>query len=530
MALDSHVAHYGDALAAIDRETELRMGEAVRIHNQKIEEMKASEASWAHSLQSIAAGLPNLIVQGFLGGGGAKGITNALASQLGAAATTGIFNAAAGQTGLTIGGAIANKVGSVFGKGIGTALNTALPGIGALAGPLINGIIGHFTEGSRLNDERDSWVTQITGIRDLPKAQEALRKLAAEAGATDSQMRALFDSRKMDGFHAAQKTILDLLDKQKHKTEELTSLLDAEQQKRDLLQAAVERYGFTLDELGPTMQRQKLGEQAEQILEDFDLLSESGINVNTVIGKMGKSINEFIQNAIRTGTEVPEKMRPLLEQMMATGELTDANGKKITDFKQAGIIFGETLTETFKNVAIKLTELIETLKNATTGVGNLSLSARGAGDDLGYLARKANEIPSRIETSIITYHQDEYDQAQYEANGGVIRPRYFDSGGNVPGGPRGTDVVPAWLTPGEGVLSLRGMSALEKLNHGNSLDPSAMITQVAAAVAMATKGVNEDRIARIEKSVLRMVGTMATFPEVLRMSQRDSLFLAGKRR
>lgn len=46
------------------------------------------------------------------------------------------------------------------------------------------------------------------------------------------------------------------------------------------------------------------------------------------------------------------------------------------------------------------------------------------------------------------------------AEGGMVR-RYFGTGGPV-----GTDTVPAWLTPGEGVLSTKGMAALGRLNAG----------------------------------------------------------------
>jgi uncharacterized protein YukE len=47
------------------------------------------------------------------------------------------------------------------------------------------------------------------------------------------------------------------------------------------------------------------------------------------------------------------------------------------------------------------------------------------------------------------------------AAGGLVEPRYLAGGGGA-----GTDTVPAMLTPGEGVLSRVGMSALDRLNSG----------------------------------------------------------------
>jgi hypothetical protein len=58
---------------------------------------------------------------------------------------------------------------------------------------------------------------------------------------------------------------------------------------------------------------------------------------------------------------------------------------------------------------------------------------------------------------------------QHESLGGII-PQYFRRGG-FPGYPIGTDTVPTWLTPGEGVLNTRAMARLgtenfERLNAG----------------------------------------------------------------
>ena len=60
------------------------------------------------------------------------------------------------------------------------------------------------------------------------------------------------------------------------------------------------------------------------------------------------------------------------------------------------------------------------------------------------------------------------------AGGGVVGPSYFDAGGMA----RGTDTVPAMLTPGEGVLTrdtvrnLGGAGAIDAINQGQSLGVS----------------------------------------------------------
>jgi hypothetical protein len=53
------------------------------------------------------------------------------------------------------------------------------------------------------------------------------------------------------------------------------------------------------------------------------------------------------------------------------------------------------------------------------------------------------------------------------ATGGIV-PQYFAAGG-FPGGPRGTDTVPTWLTPGEAVLNVNAVKSLGPANvmHAN---------------------------------------------------------------
>jgi hypothetical protein len=62
---------------------------------------------------------------------------------------------------------------------------------------------------------------------------------------------------------------------------------------------------------------------------------------------------------------------------------------------------------------------------------------------------------------------------QYAAKGGLIKPKYFAVGGNV----RGTDTVPAMLTPGEFVMSRyavqsHGIDKMKSINNGSSVGDS----------------------------------------------------------
>jgi hypothetical protein len=129
---------------------------------------------------------------------------------------------------------------------------------------------------------------------------------------------------------------------------------------------------------------------------------------------------------------------------MKAGLLVDAQGQALTDI--TNLKFGETMQTTFQRVADSIQELVDLLKGPLTN----------ALDTVGTKVVKPRvevEVSGGGDGSIWDGTRNGY------AHGGVV----YAAGGWVP---RGTDTVPAMLTPGEGVLSRRGMAMLGALNAG----------------------------------------------------------------
>lgn len=192
-----------------------------------------------------------------------------------------------------------------------------------------------------VNKLRDEFIASQGGL-------EALKKKAAEAGVSLDRLFAARDSKK--GVQAA--------------IDDITKRLGLWDEAQGALNDAIERYGFELDELGPVMQRQKLDEQAAQLLQDFKLLTASGIDVGTVIGKMGPSLAEFVNQSLAAGQAIPIAMKPMVDQLIASGQLLDENGVAFESAEAAGITFSETLTEGLSRAV----DAIEQLVAALTGV------------------------------------------------------------------------------------------------------------------------------------------------------------------
>jgi SLT domain-containing protein len=369
-ALDETGENYKEALTAIEHETDEKMAQAARDWQDHLAEMDAATNSWRNLTIKWIGSIPDLLKQAFTGGGGLGGALKALVSGAGGDIGGKLFEAGGLLNGL--GNKLTGGVTKLLGQGLGDAFGLALPGIGqaigALAGPLIGKLGGAFkslfggvsaeekkgreavqafekqlastlTTTQKAAAGNEQWKMTVIGVRD---AYLATGHSEAEA---EAAVKRLWDSSKKGAAEteAAIKAVQDVMDEQKKDQEDL--------------QAAIQKYGFTIDQLGPTMRRQQLTEQAVGLENDFRLLVGSGIDVNTVLEKMGGSINDFIHLAMRTGSEVPAEMKPMLEKMVEMGQLTDANGNKIENLDDAGLSFSETMTQGFDRIVKKLDEV-----------------------------------------------------------------------------------------------------------------------------------------------------------------------------
>ncbi|MCR4301788.1 MAG: DUF1825 family protein [Sulfuricaulis sp.] len=199
--------------------------------------------------------------------------------------------------------------------------------------------------------------------------------------------------------------------------------------------AAADRYGLSLDQLGPKVKQLQITEAATQIAADFQMLIAAGANpAMLALSAMGDKTQELVDLALKYGMELPESMKPLLQAMIDAGTLTDASGKKMTDLSK--LTFAKDLTKMFDELIAKLNELIDKI------VG-------GVGGALNEITR-----PRSVDIEVITHTRPEDYQtiSRPYAAGGVV---YAAAGARIlPFTPKGTDTVPAMLTPGERVLSV----------------------------------------------------------------------------
>lgn len=214
--------------------------------------------------------------------------------------------------------------------------------IGAAVGALY-GWIKATREAKQNNYLRDAFIAAHGGLTQLH--QELVRMLGVQGQYLTQQLLAAKNAKQ---FQA----VLDEINRQ----------LDVQQKSYDRLKEAVARYQFSIEDLGPALQRQQLDEQAQQIYEDWMLLVGAGIDSEVVARRMADAINAMVKMYLTLGLEVPPALKPILQQLIQMGLLTDANGDLITDLEGSGIHFAETMSEGFTRVVDAINEMVKALR------------------------------------------------------------------------------------------------------------------------------------------------------------------------
>lgn len=134
--------------------------------------------------------------------------------------------------------------------------------------------------------------------------------------------------------------------------------------------AAAGRYGLKLDELGPKVAQLSFTDRANQIVTDFNLLTQAGVPFETLMSDivkkmedgspaaagMKKQIQDLVTEALTAGMVLPESMRGIIDKLIEAGGLTDEFGVKLVDTSR--LKFETPLVDAIEALILKLDQLI----------------------------------------------------------------------------------------------------------------------------------------------------------------------------
>lgn len=306
------------------------------------------------------------------------------------------------------------------------------------------------------------------------RGAQALDAALKQAAVTATSVQGIVDAGKAIGgtLPPALRASIDQLASMKGITDDerasLLALTTVPPPNFDQLTQTAANYGITLAGLGPKFQQANIDGTAKGIFDDFTALATAGADVGGVLQGMGKKIGDLVHDSIAFGTAIPDNMRPLIQNLIDTGQLTDSAGDKFTDITK--IAFEDTpVDQGLTSLQDKVTNLISTL----SGDGGATQAIDGVANALANIPDK--DITVRVHVVTDGTIPGDPGNGLGLAAGGIVPAQLFATGGVVdrmgaqylaragvvlPFLPRGTDTVPAMLTPGEGVLSTSDMAAL----------------------------------------------------------------------
>ena len=186
----------------------------------------------------------------------------------------------------------------------------------------------------------------------------------------------------------------------------------------EAMKASAEKYGISLEALGPAFDRERLQEAAQAIAADWEILNQEGVDTITVLKGMSGSVQDLIDDAHTAGVDIPASMKPVIEQMIAQGLLTDENGEKLTDMSK--LTFAEDLSAKFKQLIDKIGDLINSLSGATDELGNVKQGVEDIPTDVSVHVSfdvDAPNMPSFDDQTVhVNFEYDDRDSGQYDDN------------------------------------------------------------------------------------------------------------------
>ena len=211
------------------------------------------------------------------------------------------FTALGSQIGELLGQEMGKKLGKSIGGMLGDTLGAILPGIGSMLGPLLSSAFDKLTDAEhrKVNDLRDAWEDQFGSLEDL-------NKKAQEVGLT------------LDNYLKADSV------------EEYTAAITELEAAFAKLDAAAAKYGLTWRDMTAEGLTAGFADQANALLDNFNLLVGAGYDVDKVIAAMADDLNAMLLDAATYGQQLPAAMQPMVDKLVELGLISDEVAAALT--------------------------------------------------------------------------------------------------------------------------------------------------------------------------------------------------------
>lgn len=292
---------------------------------------------------------------------------------------------------------VAKLGGALQGAAAGAKMGAAFGPWGAAVGAAAGAVMGFINKAKQMKKEMDELKKKFL---ESNGGLEQLQKTAMQAGINiDKALNAKSPAEMKKAMEAAQKqldaynklvekhggTIDAVIAKAKRAKVDMTDLWNAKNPEEYL--AAVEaigkeldtfdeafakgneimeRWGLTVEQMGPKFAQLKLDDMAKEFVEAFQFVTLMGGDVVGLLDKMNEEIGVYLDSSLRAGAEIPQSMKPVIDKLWETGQLIHENGKAYTEEEYNAIKYAKTTNEMFDEMIKKITELVNALLGIPT--------------------------------------------------------------------------------------------------------------------------------------------------------------------
>jgi hypothetical protein len=347
---------------------------------------------------------PNSMIVQTMGGNIMAGLGDVFKNQFGPtimAAVTGggnVLSSIGSMVGQSLGGSIVKSFSDSFSKsGIGSVLSSILPGVGALLGPAIGFIGGLFTDKNAA--EVKKWNAEIDKVREtLIDTHGSLDQLEKKAGAVGLSFKEEWGHQGEEGLKRFNAFIKEFDLRIENMGESVSALFaelktagmgvpetlkpiiqhlidigvlgdDVAETFKELsegpglkdMEEAAGALGVRLSSLGPAFDAKKLSADANEFLKNLTILERGGADMGGVLSDAAQGASDLVNEAIRLGSELPERLRKYIEELAKSGKLVDENGDALTDLSRLN--WAEPMSRSVDRMIDKFTELTNVIIN-----------------------------------------------------------------------------------------------------------------------------------------------------------------------
>lgn len=176
------------------------------------------------------------------------------------------------------------------------------------------------------------------------------------------------------------------------------------------VQAAAERLGVSVENLGTNFNQARISDRALQYVRDLELIADAGANMDGALSDARQNLIDLGLDAIRNGAMLPDTLEPFFRRLEEMGLLVDENGERLFDLGQLN--FGEIVDDQL----VRIAEILESIRDLLTGipgdVDEVGKSLQGLGPRIGRLPEPLSSAGMPGRSGMPPINSDSVDQFQ----------------------------------------------------------------------------------------------------------------------